>query len=132
LLHAWLSGDEPVTLTRPASPILSAGDANLSNYLWDGEHLRIIDFACGGWSDIAYDLADLIEHDQSRGTPDDAWHVFIDALDLTAQERSRLLLARRLMALSWLCRFWPRDLTSPSGGKFMAQIERVLQCFETR
>ncbi len=129
-LQAWLAGPEPARLARPTPPTFSAGDANLSNFLWDGVHLRVVDFACSGWGDIAYDLADLIEHDQSRGTPDDAWRTVTAACALTAPEHARLAMARRLMALSWLCRFWPRDPSSPLGAKFVAQLGRVTTCFE--
>lgn len=52
------AGDAPV--------VIGHGDPNLANYLWDGERVRIVDFEDAGVSDVAYELATLVEHLSAR------------------------------------------------------------------
>jgi len=40
----------------------------LANYLWDGHRIRIVDFEDAGRSDVAYELASLVEHLSARDT----------------------------------------------------------------
>jgi Ser/Thr protein kinase RdoA (MazF antagonist) len=46
----------------PQGPVLGQGDANLANFLWDGERVRLVDFEDSGPSDRAFELAILVEH----------------------------------------------------------------------
>jgi phosphotransferase family enzyme len=62
--------------------VFGRGDPNLRNFLWNGHTLRLVDFEYAGWSDRAHELADLIEHPESRATPDSSWQAFIDRFDL--------------------------------------------------
>ncbi len=43
-------------------PVFGQGDANLANFLWDGERVRMVDFEDSGLSDRAFELAVLVEH----------------------------------------------------------------------
>ena len=69
LWQTWRKGDDPALLLEPAPQAFSRGDPNLANCSWSLQRLRIVDFEYSGWSDRATDLADLVEHVQSRGTP---------------------------------------------------------------
>ena len=119
---AWLAGPEPDTLLVPETPILGHGDPNLSNYLWDGATVRIIDFEDSGTSDLAVELANLVEHLASRETN------WTNLLTHFPVDPKRLLTARRLWSAFWL------TLISPGGpshhrnppGTAESQATRVL------
>jgi hypothetical protein len=69
-------------------------------------------------------LADLIEHPESRATPDTTWQAFVDRFDLPDLERQRLHAARRLLALFWTSRMWPGP-HEPASQRFTAQVQRT-------
>jgi hypothetical protein len=102
--------------------VLGQGDANLANFLWDGELVRIVDFEDSGVSDRAFELAVLVEHVSAwRDAGLDADR-FIAGFDLTATEQSHLADWRRLLALYWLLRLRRRADTGAAAG----QAERLL------
>jgi thiamine kinase-like enzyme len=81
---------------------------NLDNVLWDGEACRLVDFEEFGVSDIAYELADVLEHASSRlgrryVDPD----ALISTIGLTAVQLDRLASYRALMASFWLVMLLP-------------------------
>lgn len=108
---AWLARVEidGTSMTPSATQrVLGHGDADLSNFLWDGELVRIVDFEGAGISDRAFELAMLVEHVSAwRDGGLDADR-FIDDFDLSLPERARLADWRRLAALSWLLRLRSR------------------------
>jgi hypothetical protein len=119
----WLAGPEVDSLFEAASPVIGHGDPNLSNYLWDGSTVRIIDFEDSGVSDLAVELANLVEHLSSRETD---WTGFLEPFPVDEQ---RLLTARRLWSSFWLTLISPGG---PSAGRnppsiVMDQAERVLR-----
>ena len=120
----WMRGEEPAMVRTPAGLIFTRMDTNLDNCLWDGQNLRFVDLEYGGWTDQAFDLAEQVEHDQSRGTPDETWAYFVEQFDLGSEERCRLVAARRVMAFFWARLFWPREGTGALP-KFRAQVARV-------
>ena len=61
-IKSWVFSREAKALINFNNPIFSRGDPNLSNCLWDNGRLRFVDFEYAGWSDKAFDLADLVEH----------------------------------------------------------------------
>jgi aminoglycoside phosphotransferase (APT) family kinase protein len=94
---SWWEGPDPDLLRIvPADPILAQRDANLANYLWDGERVRIVDFEDAAISDPADELALMIEHISAREL--DAG----DIVDRFTVDPSRLLAARRVWAMFWL------------------------------
>lgn len=112
LWHRWAQGPDPETILRPpAGRVLGRGDPSLANLLWGGAHVTLLDFEYSGWTDPAYELADLVEHPRSRGTPNATWDAFVDrfALDLAAQARHSA--ARRMLALFWLARWQPGSVS---------------------
>ncbi|MGB6457172.1 MAG: phosphotransferase, partial [Streptosporangiaceae bacterium] len=93
---------------RAVPRVLGQGDANLANFLWDGELVRIVDFEDSGVSDRAFEVAVLVEHVSAwRDGGLDADR-FITGFDLSAAERAQLADWRRLLALYWLLRLHQR------------------------
>lgn len=120
LWQRWSSGPDPETLLRtPAAQVLGRGDPSLDNLLWDGARLTLLDFEYSGWTDPAYELADLVEHPQSRATPDATWDAFMDRFALDDATRARHLAARGMLAFFWLARWRPDD------ARFEAQVVRI-------
>jgi aminoglycoside phosphotransferase (APT) family kinase protein len=92
----WLAGPAPDELVEPLDPVIGHVDPNLANYLWDGTQVRIIDFEDAGQSDLALELASLLEHIASRSTN---WTNFLTHFPVNP---ARLQAARRLYATFWL------------------------------
>lgn len=112
---AWLASTAGLTAAvgggsagRAVPRVLGQGDANLANFLWDGELVRIVDFEDSGVSDRAFEVAVLVEHVSAwRDGGLDADR-FITGFDLSATERAQLADWRRLLALYWLLRLHQR------------------------
>lgn len=85
-----------------ADVALGQGDANLANFLWDGQQVRLVDFEDSGPSERAFEVAVLTEHISvwSDGRMDT--EAFVDRLGLPAGVLARLREYRRLSALFWL------------------------------
>jgi thiamine kinase-like enzyme len=122
---AWLARAEIISTSTALSAtprVLGHGDADLANFLWDGELVRIVDFKNAGLSERAFELAMLVEHVPAwRDGGLDADR-FIDEFDLSPAERARLIDWRRMAALSWLFRL--RSHSDPGVGQ--RQAERLL------
>ncbi|WBQ05243.1 phosphotransferase family protein [Kribbella sp. CA-293567] len=120
---AWLDGGEVERLLLPGVPVIGHGDPNLSNYLWDGARVRIVDFEDAGVSDLAVELANLVEHIAGRGTD---WSGFADRFTV---DQRRLLSARRLWACFWLTLLRPGEPAESrnSPGTGLLQSQRVLR-----
>ncbi|MEU4390752.1 aminoglycoside phosphotransferase family protein [Kribbella sp. NPDC023855] len=118
----WLSGPEVDSLFLPGTPVIGHGDPNLSNYLWDGSRVRIVDFEDSGVSDLSFELANLVEHLAGRETD---WSGFAGRFPV---DQRRLLTARRLWAMFWLTLLRPggpaEHRNPPGSGE--RQGERVL------
>jgi hypothetical protein len=109
-------------------PVFGQGDANLANFLWDGDRVRLVDFEDSGLSDRAFELAILVEHLSAWSDSGLDGDTFLHAFDLTAAERSRLADCRRLAALAWLLFLRPgsdASLRNPPA-TLRRQAERLL------
>ncbi len=121
---AWLTGTAVLAVSAGRGPVggsmpgvLGQGDANLANFLWDGELVRIVDFEDSGVSDRAFELAVLVEHVSAwRDAGLDADR-FTAGFDLSATERSQLAEWRRLLALYWLLRLRRRADAGAAAGQ---------------
>jgi len=122
LRTSWLRSNDRAILSEPTAPIFSRGDANLANWLWDGDQVRCVDFEYAGWSDRAWDLADLIEGIWARPTPDAKWRDFVEQFGLSVGERRRFAAARRTLALLWVSLLWQRDAPPD---QLWAQVKRA-------
>lgn len=122
---AWLARAEisgASIVSDATQRVLGHGDADLSNFLWDGELVRIVDFEGSGVSDVAFELAMLVEHVSAwRDGGLDADR-FVDDFDLSRPELARLADWRRMAAFS-------RLLALRSGGDpglLQGQAQRLL------
>lgn len=123
--ECWLGGPDLAHLMQPSIPVLGQGDPNPSNYLWDGRRVRVVDFEYAGWSDMHHEFALLVEHVQSRATPDALWALLEELLFLSRDDRDRARAARVLVAWYWTVEFWPHQ--SADDEKFVSQAERLLR-----
>ena len=124
LLKAWQhSGDADVlAVAQPAA--FSRGDANLLNWLAHGDEVAAVDFEFAGYSDAAYDVAELVEHISARVIDDEAWARVVPDLGVTTPaQRSRYQAAARTVALRWLAVLWKQRFKRAD--EFTAQLERV-------
>lgn len=120
--RSWLDSDQP-DLTEIQHPVVAHGDPNLTNYLWDGTRVRIVDFEDAGRGDRTVELANLVEHLSGRQTN---WSPVVRRF---AAEADRFRAARCLWAAFWL------TLVEPGGpsahrnppGTAEAQAKRVLR-----
>ncbi len=93
----WFSGPDAELLARdPRWRVIGHGDANLANYLWDGQRVRIIDLEDAACSDPEIELAILVEHPSARAVNADQVCALFDV------DRARLRAARRAWAMFWL------------------------------
>jgi len=81
-----------------------------------------------GWSDRAYEVADLCEHISVWGPDDAASDLLAETCDATAAERVQLVSARRLFRLFWLDLLMPGRPASRRNpaGTLERQAARVL------
>ncbi|WP_240617211.1 aminoglycoside phosphotransferase family protein [Nocardioides speluncae] len=123
LLRCWeVSGDAEL-LAEPAEPVFSRGDANLLNWLHDGSNTYVTDFEFSGYSDVAVDAADHVEHISARAVSDETWNSAEAVLGVTPGNRARFDAARRTIALRWLAVLWKQRTARVE--EFTAQFERV-------
>lgn len=123
LLHRWENSGDAELLTRPATRVYSRGDANLLNWLHDGSTTRVVDFEFSGFSDVAVDAADHVEHISARAVPDHVWADAEADLGVTPDNRARFAAAQRTTALRWLAVLWKQRAERDE--EFTTQVERV-------
>ena len=122
---AWLDTSTELDLR---DPVVAHGDPNLSNYLWDGTRIRIVDFEDAGRGDRTLELANVVEHLSGRATN---WSPLVRRFNV---DPTRLHTARSLWAAFWL------SLIAPGGpsahrnppGTAEAQARRLLGLLRLR
>lgn len=102
----WFSDAAPGSL-NDGDVVLGQGDCNLANFLWDGTHVRIVDFEDSGPSDRAFELAVLVEHISAWSDACLPADVFLALFDLIPAEQLMVREYRRLSALFWLIMLLP-------------------------
>ena len=75
--------------------------------IWDGATCRLVDFEEFGRSDLAYEVADVVEHASSRLDRHLDADALLARLALTDAQRARLAVHRRLLASFWLVMLLP-------------------------
>lgn len=96
--------------------------------IWDGERCRLVDFEAFGVGELAFEVADLVEHASSRLRrlldPD----AVIGAFDLNPAQRSRMSSYRILLACFWLAMLSPgnRGFERNPPGSVEDQAQHVL------
>jgi hypothetical protein len=106
----WLNSGDVAMLAQPAPPVLSSGDSNLDNWLWHSytSALYVLDWEFAGYSDLAYDTAELIEHPSARILDDARWLTLLPDLGIDRTNDGRFAAARRTVVLRWLAVRWKR------------------------
>lgn len=120
--RTWLDSEQP-DLTAVQDPVVAHGDPNLTNYLWDGTRVRIVDFEDAGLGDRTVELANLVEHlswRQADPTP---------LVRRFAVDPHRFRQARILWAGFWLTLIGPGGPSAHRNppGTAEAQARRVLR-----
>jgi hypothetical protein len=104
----WLHGPEASVVAEcDVERIFALADGNLGNVLWDGSRCYLVDFEDAGWSDVAYEVADLVEHVSVWLDGSMTAEALTPYLMLTADETRRLVPCRRLFAVFWLLMLLP-------------------------
>jgi thiamine kinase-like enzyme len=104
--------------------VIGQGDANLANYLWDGETVRLVDFEDAGASEMAYELGFVVEHLAGRETD---WTSLLDGF-AGEVDSGRLRDARLTSAAHWLLLLLPGGPAARRNppGTLEAQAKRIL------
>ncbi|MGJ6969333.1 aminoglycoside phosphotransferase family protein [Streptosporangium sp. G11] len=129
LLRRWEESGDRELLLNPAPAVFSRGDSNLLNWLWDGGEIRCVDFEFTGYSDTAFDAADLCEHISARDIDDEVWESLHADLGITAALTPRFRAAQRTCALRWLAVLWRQRFTREP--EFATQRERAHRLLRT-
>ncbi|WP_245712585.1 phosphotransferase family protein [Micromonospora nigra] len=129
LLAAWQRSGDADLVAAPAAPILSRGDANLLNWMTTDNGAACVDFEYAGFSNVAFDAADLIEHISGRAVSDGIWTQLLPDLGVTGANRRQFGANQRTCALRWLAVLWKqRDRRRE---EFTIQRERVELLFSS-
>lgn len=101
----WLECRNTLRHTLESMPqesvVFDRGDPNLENCLWDGEEVRFVDFEYAGLSSRPFELAHLVGHVNSRGTPVERWLAFVDGFGLSDAEWAYFRCCRVLVEAFW-------------------------------
>ncbi len=123
LLQGWRDSGDVEVLARPAPRIFSRGDGNLVNWLWDGGTAHCVDFEFCGWSDLAFDAADLVEHVSARDIDDAVWSGMVTTLGVVGEMAPRFRAGQRTCAMRWLAVLWKQR--EHRVHEFSVQLDRV-------
>lgn len=124
LLGVWHERGDAAVLAEPAPRIFSRGDSNLLNWLWDEPNVHVVDWEFIGYSDTAYDAAELVEHLSAHAIDDEWWISPLPDLGIVDDAtRRRFLAAQRTVALRWLSVLWKRR--DKRVDEFEFQVKRV-------
>lgn len=106
----------------------SRGDPNLTNYLWAGDGVVLIDWEDSGLNDPVVEFADFAEHASSRDLADDFLTALADGSGLRRSDSERVVNARRAMACFWLVLIASRDRAGlPTTVTLEDQAQRTLE-----
>uniref|UniRef100_UPI003F49A858 aminoglycoside phosphotransferase family protein n=1 Tax=Nonomuraea sp. CA-252377 TaxID=3240003 RepID=UPI003F49A858 len=111
LLRAWEEHGGRTIPPEIGEPVFSRGDSNLLNWLWNDGGIGCVDLEFSGYSSIAFDAADLIEHISARDVPDPVWETLLPDLGVTGKIMPDFLAAQRTCALRWLAVLWKQRAT---------------------
>lgn len=114
----------PLGIRGIRDPVIAQGDSKVDNMLWDGSRVRLIDFEGFGVGDLAFEVADLVEHISSRlrGLRDP--EAVISGFELNAGQLERVEEYRIVLATFWLLTVLPgnpgHDLNPEGGDRLQA------------
>lgn len=125
----WLELEDPDLLAGDPPEVFGRGDPNLTNYLWTGDQVTMVDFEDAGGTDPAMELADFYEHASSRALSAHCWSLMCDLYELDRSGRRRAWAGRRLAACFWLAVLHRRASrgAKPVNLTLREQAERVIE-----
>ena len=124
----WVHSAQAQELQEDQTVIFARADGNLANFVFDGMRCRIVDFEDSGASDLAFELADMIEHVSAWLSGILDADLLLAYLDLDPDVAARVHQARRAMALFWLWMLLPgnRGFDRNPPGSADRQAQRLL------
>lgn len=99
--------DAPTGIGEIRDPVVAQGDGNVTNMLGDGERISLVDFEYAGVGDLAFEVADLVEHASSRLRDLLDPEAVIAGFDLTAAQLARVDAYRIVLSAFWLLMLLP-------------------------
>ncbi len=102
----WLKANPP-DKHWIVDPVLALGDGNLDNVVWDGTTAWLVDWEEFAVSDLAYEVAGIVEHASSRLERRLDIAGLLTALSLRTDQWDRLVRHRRMFACFWLANILP-------------------------
>lgn len=129
----WLAKLDHVAVCESKVPaVLGHADGNLANFLWDGSHVRMVDFELSGRSDRPFELAELVEHISMWVENNVDTTFLLSCFELTDYEIKRLREFRILFSFTWLLMLRPGRTASARNppGTLERQADRFLKFFD--
>ncbi len=99
--------DAPLGIEDICDLVVIQGDGNAMNMLWDGDRVSLVDFEHAGVGDLAFEVADLVEHASSRLRSLFDPEEVIGGFSLTAAQLVRVDAYRIVLAAFWLLELLP-------------------------
>lgn len=99
--------DAPAGIDEIRDRVVAQGDGNVANMLWDGHRVRLVDFEYAGVGDLAFEVADLVEHASSRLRRLLDPERVISGFELTPEQQGRVEAYRVVLATFWLLMLLP-------------------------
>lgn len=126
--RTWLQSNPPRE-DWIVDPVFALGDGNLDNAMWDGRTVRLVDWEEFGVSDLAYELAGVVEH--ASACLERRLHTssFLASFGLDPEQHQRVARHRRMFASFWLAMLLPGNDSwqrNPAGSTEQ-QARRVLE-----
>jgi thiamine kinase-like enzyme len=126
----WIWSSEPQELVESSVLVFCRGDTNVTNYLWQGVRVSVVDFEKSGLNDPVFEVADYIEHPLRHDLPGWAGTLLASAACLDRRSRKSLEVGRRLAACYWLAvllRLRGTDTEQRLGVSIARQADRVAE-----
>lgn len=126
--RAWLESRDAELVAHLPCSSWGRGDPNLENVLVDSSgHARVVDLEMAGATNVAFEVADMIEHLRSHCVDWQDWAPLIDRL-IPAIDRAAFAACRRLASTFWLAMLVGNPQARAINGteRQVVQAERVL------
>ena len=115
----------PPGIDEIRDPVIAQGDGKVDNMLWDGSRVRLIDFEGFGVGDLAFEVADLVEHISSRLPGLRDTNATIAGFKLDAVRSERVAAYRIVLATFWLLMILPGNPGHALNPEESAELQAV-------
>jgi len=126
----WIGSADATRFAEADAPLVFGhADGNIANIIWNEGGCGLVDFEDSGASDIAFEIADLIEHPATSLAGVLDADALLGHLRLDKLSKHRLRQARKLMAVFWLIMLLPggRSHERNPEGSVERQAQRVME-----